>query len=201
MFQMDSVIFCLFHSVLCKLYFPYHYVACCMLPCCISPCCICCILSCCMLHIAMLYITMLFAAYHHVAFCKSLCCILLITMLYVAYHHVAYHHVAYHHVADVEYHNVADVAYHHVAHVVGAGTGIGEACAVEFSMNNYNVVITGRRKEKLLNTQLMCVLHGALQQNVTTLCQVFFTYYKDKNFILYSPIMNNQTIFFLKLCM
>lgn len=33
--------------------------------------------------------------------------------------------------------------------VTGAGSGIGAAVALEYSKNNYNVVLTGRRKEKL----------------------------------------------------
>ena len=33
--------------------------------------------------------------------------------------------------------------------VTGATSGIGEACARKFARGGYNVIITGRRKEKL----------------------------------------------------
>lgn len=37
--------------------------------------------------------------------------------------------------------------------VTGATSGIGEACARRFAMNGYNVIITGRNKEKLESLQ------------------------------------------------
>jgi NADP-dependent 3-hydroxy acid dehydrogenase YdfG len=33
--------------------------------------------------------------------------------------------------------------------ITGAGSGFGEACAFLFSANNYNLIITGRRAERL----------------------------------------------------
>ena len=38
-----------------------------------------------------------------------------------------------------------------IALITGATAGIGKACAIKFAQNNYSVIITGRRKEKLEN--------------------------------------------------
>lgn len=53
--------------------------------------------------------------------------------------------------------------------ISGATAGIGEACAVEFAAKNYNVIITGRRKERLEK------LHKKLESdyNVSVLCLNF----------------------------
>jgi len=36
-----------------------------------------------------------------------------------------------------------------IVFITGATSGIGEACAVEFAKNSYNLILTGRRSEKL----------------------------------------------------
>ena len=49
----------------------------------------------------------------------------------------------------------------------GGGTGIGQATAVEFIKKDYNVVVTGRRKEKLEATVSMCEAEGATKDRVS----------------------------------
>ena len=44
--------------------------------------------------------------------------------------------------------------------IPGAGTGIGQATAVEFFKHGYNVAISGRTKSTLENTSLMCDAHA-----------------------------------------
>ena len=52
--------------------------------------------------------------------------------------------------------------------ITGATSGIGKACAEKFAENNYNLIVTGRRKEKLL--ALKETLENGFKINVTTLC-------------------------------
>ena len=52
--------------------------------------------------------------------------------------------------------------------ITGATSGIGKACAEKFAENNYNLIVTGRRKEKLL--ALKETLENDFKINVTTLC-------------------------------
>ena len=35
-----------------------------------------------------------------------------------------------------------------IAFITGATSGIGKACAVKFADYNFNIIITGRRKDK-----------------------------------------------------
>ena len=51
--------------------------------------------------------------------------------------------------------------------ITGAGTGIGQATAVEFIKKGYNVVVTGRRKEKLETTVSLCEAEGATKDRVS----------------------------------
>lgn len=52
--------------------------------------------------------------------------------------------------------------------ITGATSGIGEACAELYASNNFDLIITGRREEKLNN--LMLKLEKEFNVNVTTLC-------------------------------
>jgi 3-hydroxy acid dehydrogenase / malonic semialdehyde reductase len=52
--------------------------------------------------------------------------------------------------------------------ITGATSGIGKACAEKFAANNYNLIITGRRAEKL--ETLKATLKNDYKINVTTLC-------------------------------
>lgn len=52
--------------------------------------------------------------------------------------------------------------------ITGATSGIGKACAEKFAANNYNLIITGRRAEKL--ETLKVTLENDYKINVTTLC-------------------------------
>ena len=52
--------------------------------------------------------------------------------------------------------------------ITGATSGIGKACAEKFAANNFNIIITGRRAEKLI--ELKNELESAYKINVTTLC-------------------------------
>jgi len=51
--------------------------------------------------------------------------------------------------------------------ITGATSGIGKACAVKFAQNNYNLIITGRRQERL--TELANDLTSAYSIKVLTL--------------------------------
>ncbi|HPT04830.1 MAG TPA: SDR family NAD(P)-dependent oxidoreductase, partial [Bacteroidales bacterium] len=51
--------------------------------------------------------------------------------------------------------------------ITGATSGIGKACAVKFAQNNYNLIITGRRQERL--TELANELTSAYSIKVLTL--------------------------------
>ena len=52
--------------------------------------------------------------------------------------------------------------------ITGATSGIGKACAEKFAANKFNIIITGRRKEKL--DILKTALEDAYKINVTVLC-------------------------------
>lgn len=52
--------------------------------------------------------------------------------------------------------------------ITGATAGIGEACAYEFAKNNYNLILTGRREERLL--ALKNIIEKTYLVNVLTLC-------------------------------
>ncbi len=52
--------------------------------------------------------------------------------------------------------------------ITGATSGIGMACAEKFAENNFNLILTGRRKEKL--EALKKILEIEHKINVTTLC-------------------------------
>ena len=52
--------------------------------------------------------------------------------------------------------------------ITGATSGIGKACAEKFAENNFNLIITGRRNEKLI--ELKNSLESAYKISVTTLC-------------------------------
>ncbi|MBC7655307.1 MAG: SDR family NAD(P)-dependent oxidoreductase [Oligoflexus sp.] len=52
--------------------------------------------------------------------------------------------------------------------ITGATSGIGEACAELYASNNFDLIITGRREEKLNN--LMLKLEKEFKVKVTTLC-------------------------------
>ena len=52
--------------------------------------------------------------------------------------------------------------------ITGATSGIGKACAEKFAENNFNLIITGRRNEKLI--ELKKSLESAYKISVTTLC-------------------------------
>lgn len=52
--------------------------------------------------------------------------------------------------------------------ITGATSGIGEACAELYATNNFDLIITGRREEKLINLKFK--LEKEFNVNVTTLC-------------------------------
>ena len=52
--------------------------------------------------------------------------------------------------------------------ITGATSGIGKACAEKFAANNFNLIITGRRNEKLIS--LKNELESTYKINVATLC-------------------------------
>ena len=52
--------------------------------------------------------------------------------------------------------------------ITGATSGIGEACAVKFAENKYDLIITGRRNERL--QALKAKLETTYNVNVLTLC-------------------------------
>lgn len=55
-----------------------------------------------------------------------------------------------------------------IALITGATSGIGKACAEKFAQHNYDLIITGRRQERL--DQLKSDLESANSINVLTLC-------------------------------
>ncbi len=55
-----------------------------------------------------------------------------------------------------------------IAFITGATAGIGKATAIEFAKNNYNLIITGRRGERL--TELKKILQKEYGVEVLTLC-------------------------------
>ncbi len=52
--------------------------------------------------------------------------------------------------------------------ITGATSGIGKACAEKFAENNYNIIITGRREEKLI--LIKQALEEKYKVSVITLC-------------------------------
>ena len=52
--------------------------------------------------------------------------------------------------------------------ITGATSGIGKACAVKFAQNGFNLIITGRRKDRL--EELKNELDRNFEVNVLTLC-------------------------------
>jgi 3-hydroxy acid dehydrogenase / malonic semialdehyde reductase len=52
--------------------------------------------------------------------------------------------------------------------ITGATSGIGKACAEKFAANNFNIIITGRRAEKLEAVKI--ALEKSYSIQVTTLC-------------------------------
>src|SRR6476620_251631 len=55
-----------------------------------------------------------------------------------------------------------------IVFITGASSGIGEACAYAFGANGYNLVITGRRIDRLEKLQL--ALRTAYNINIKCLC-------------------------------
>ncbi len=55
-----------------------------------------------------------------------------------------------------------------IAFITGATSGIGKQTAIEFAKNGYNLVITGRRQERL--TQIKKELTSTYNVTITTLC-------------------------------
>ena len=55
-----------------------------------------------------------------------------------------------------------------IALITGATSGIGEACANIFSLNNYDIIVTGRRSEKL--AALKRKIENQYSNSVETLC-------------------------------
>ena len=52
--------------------------------------------------------------------------------------------------------------------ITGATSGIGKACAIKFAQNGFNLIITGRRKDRL--EELKNELNRNFEVNVLTLC-------------------------------
>lgn len=48
-----------------------------------------------------------------------------------------------------------------IALITGATSGIGKACAIKFAQNNYDIIITGRRKERLEELEKELRVFGA----------------------------------------
>ena len=48
-----------------------------------------------------------------------------------------------------------------IALITGATSGIGKACAIKFAQNNYDIIITGRRKERLEDLEKELRVFGA----------------------------------------
>ena len=55
-----------------------------------------------------------------------------------------------------------------IAFITGATSGIGEGCARKFAAGGYDVILTGRREEKL--QALACKLESQTEAKVMTLC-------------------------------
>jgi NADP-dependent 3-hydroxy acid dehydrogenase YdfG len=55
-----------------------------------------------------------------------------------------------------------------IALITGATSGIGKACAYIFSKNNYDLIITGRRDDRLQN--IKSELESTFSNQITTLC-------------------------------
>ncbi len=55
-----------------------------------------------------------------------------------------------------------------IVFITGATSGIGKACAEKFAANNFDIIITGRRNERLIS--LKNELENAYHINVHTLC-------------------------------
>ncbi|MEZ5199580.1 MAG: SDR family NAD(P)-dependent oxidoreductase [Bacteroidales bacterium] len=56
----------------------------------------------------------------------------------------------------------------HTALITGATSGIGKACAIKFAQNGYNLIITGRRNERLEKLKIKLETENRIQ--VLTLC-------------------------------
>ena len=72
--------------------------------------------------------------------------------------------------------------------ITGATSGIGKACAEKFAANNFNLILTGRRNEKLM--ELKKELVTAFKINVTTLC--FDVQNKEAVFATVEKIIHND---------
>ena len=64
---------------------------------------------------------------------------------------------------------------------IGAGSGIGQATAVEFFRKSYNVVLTGRTEEKLQKTVAMFKSEGSTTDDVMSKVRRFISGLSIKN--------------------
>jgi NADP-dependent 3-hydroxy acid dehydrogenase YdfG len=71
-----------------------------------------------------------------------------------------------------------------IALITGATSGIGEATAMLFAKNGYDVIITGRRKDRLQELEIKIKEHGA---NVLALCFDIRNYHEVKSAIASIP--------------
>ncbi|NOU39427.1 MAG: SDR family NAD(P)-dependent oxidoreductase [Ferruginibacter sp.] len=74
--------------------------------------------------------------------------------------------------------------------ITGATAGIGKACAEKFAKNNYNIIITGRRKELLEKVKIE--LEEKYKIEVTTLC--FDVQKKDEVFAAINTLPMGKNI-------
>ena len=47
-----------------------------------------------------------------------------------------------------------------IALITGATAGFGKACAIKFAANRYDLILTGRRKERLDSLKSVSILEG-----------------------------------------